>query len=172
MKIHSTPDARLAEIGKLIENFRIAMLTNADDAGALVSHPMAALEMDADGALWFFTDLRSSKLEHLRVANLNFSDADKGTYVSLSGHGEIVVDRERIEQLWTPFAKPWFPDGPESRDLALLKFVPHSAEYWDAPDSKMVRLSAMAASIVAGKPVGLGAHDRLGGLSSGARPQS
>ncbi|MES2424470.1 MAG: pyridoxamine 5'-phosphate oxidase family protein [Pseudomonadota bacterium] len=170
MKIHSTPDARLAELGKLIAGFKVAMLTNTGDNGELESRPMAALEMDATGALWFFTDLRSAKVEHLRVANLSFSDADNGTYVSLSGHGQIVLDRDHIKALWTPFAKPWFPEGPESPDLVLLKFVPHNAEYWDAPHSKMVRMAAMAASIVAGKPVGLGAHDRLSGLSNGARP--
>jgi hypothetical protein len=30
--------------------------------------------------------------------------------------------------------------------------------YWDSPGSKVVRALAMAASVVAGKPVGLGEH--------------
>jgi len=88
--------------------------------------------------------------------------------VSLSGHGELVHDRERIKMLWTSFAKPWFPEGPETPNLALLKFVPHSAEYWDAPSSRMVRLLAMAASAIAGKPIGMGEHDTLTNLTPGA----
>ena len=165
MKTVPQASAALTRLCELIENLSVAMLTNLDDDGALVSRPMTPQEMDAQGALWFFTDLRSQKVEHLRVANLSFADAAKGTYVSLSGRGEIDTDRGRIERLWTPFAKPWFPDGPDSPQLALLKFVPAGAEYWDAPNSRMVRMFAMAASVVAGKPIGLGDHETLTDLS-------
>jgi general stress protein 26 len=158
MKTATQVNSSLAHIAQLIDGIPIAMLATVDADGALSSRPMAALEMDASGALWFFTDLRSPKVEHLRVANLSFTDASCGTYVSLSGRGEIDVDRGRIEHLWTSFAKPWFPDGPESRNLALLKFVPDVADYWDAPNSKMVRAFGVLASIVAGKPVAMGEH--------------
>ena len=36
------------------------------------SRPMWPLLMDGAGALWFYTDLRSEKVEHLRVLNLAF----------------------------------------------------------------------------------------------------
>ena len=159
----STPE--LTQIGKLIENFSVAMMTTVDPSGSLVSRPMSPIEMDAQGALWFFTDLRSEKIEHLRVVNLAFSDEDAATYVSLSGRGEIHAETEHIAKLWTPFARPWFPDGPESTNIALLKFVLDTAEYWDAPNSKMVRMLAMAASIAASKPIGMGEHETLSDLA-------
>ncbi|MEO8058453.1 MAG: pyridoxamine 5'-phosphate oxidase family protein [Burkholderiales bacterium] len=166
MKIETQTSAEMAELCKLIEPIPIAMLSNLDADGALVSRPMAALQVDAAGAVWFFVDLRSSRVEYLRVVNLSFVDAARGTYVSLSGRGEIRSDRGQIQQLWTPMARPWFPEGPDSRNLALLKFVPHTAEYWDAPSSKMVRMFAMAASVVAGKPLGMGDHATLTDLSA------
>ncbi len=166
MKTEPQTRAELALLSKLIEPMAVAMLTNIDADGTLMSRPMAPLLMDSHGAVWFFTDLRSAKVERLRVANLSFTDADRATYVSLSGRGEIHNEREHIEQLWTPLAKPWFPEGPESNHLALLKFVPETAEYWDAPHNKMVRVLAMAASMVAGKPIGLGGHESLTGLGS------
>lgn len=43
-----------------------------------------------------------------------------------------------IERLWSPSARPRFPDSPDSPDLALLKFVPHPADQSDAPNSKRV----------------------------------
>ena len=95
------------------------------------------------------------------MLNIAFSDEAQGTYVSISGHGEIVTDRARIESLWSVFARPWFPDGVDSSNLALLKVVPNVAEYWDAPNSKMVRMLAMAASIAAAKPIGMGDHGNL-----------
>lgn len=168
MKTEPQTTPELKHIAALIEDIPIAMLTTVETDGALASRPMAALEMDASGAIWFFTDLRSSKVEHLLVANLTFTDKGPSTYVSLSGHGDIVNDRSRVESLWTVFAKPWFPDGPESPNLALLKFVPHTADYWDAPDSKMVRSFRVIASLVAGKPVGMGEHGSHTGLAASA----
>ncbi len=166
MKIEPQTSAERTHLSTLIEDFSAAMLTTHDDDGALVGRPMTPLEMDAGGALWFFTNSQSEKAQHLRVANVCFSNSDHSTYISISGHGELHHDRVRIERLWTPFAKPWFPDGPSSPHLVLLKFTPALAEYWDAPHSKMVRMFAMAASIVAAKPIGLGHHDTLSNLSS------
>ena len=166
MKKVVQPNADLAHIAKLIEDIPIAMLANVEADGALACRPMAVLEMDASGALWFFTDLRSSKVEHLRVANLSFTDQAQGIYVSISGRGEIDTNRAHIGRLWTASVKPWFPDGPDSANLALLRFVPDAADYWDAPSSKMVRAFAVIASAVAGKPVAMGEHGSHTGLSS------
>jgi general stress protein 26 len=165
MKTETQNNPELGKLSKLIENMSVAMLTQMDGTGALVSRPMAPLEMDASGAIWFFTDMRSAKVEHLSAVNLGFADADRATYVSLSGSGELHAGKARIDQLWTAFARPWFPDGPESEHLALLKFVPGQAEYWDAPNSKMVRMFAMAASVAAGKPIAMGEHGTLTALS-------
>lgn len=165
MKIQSQTSPERSRLAALIEPMTVAMLTTSDDNGALASRPMAPLELDAKGALWFFTDLCSAKVDQLSVVNLSFSDASRACYVSMSGHGEVHTDRAQIERLWTPFAKPWFPEGPKSTNLALLKIVPHSAEIWDAPNSKMLRLFALAASVVAGKRIGLGTHETLGALT-------
>lgn len=165
MKIHAQSSAALTQLGKLVEAIPVAMLCNLDSEGALVSRPMSPLEMDVNGALWFFIDVNSSKVEQLRKVNLSFADPARASYVSLAGYGELETDPAHIKQLWSPFMKPWFPEGPDSANLALLKFVPESAEYWDAPHSKMVRMVAMAASVVAGKAVGLGDHDTLTGLT-------
>ena len=150
MKIKPQKTGELTELGELIEDMSVATLTTFDGAeGMLMSRPISPLEMCEQGAIWFLADSSSNKVKHLQVMNLDFSNESDSTYVSISGHGEVVDDRARIESLWTVFAKPWFPNGMNASNLALPKFVPHSAEYWDAPNSKMVRMLAMAASIVA-----------------------
>ena len=165
MKIMPQKTGELTRLGELIKDMSVAMLTTFNDAeGALMSRPMSPQEMCEQGAIWFLTDPSSSKVKHLQVMNLSFSNESDSTYVSISGHGEIVNDRSRIESLWTVFAKPWFPDGVHSSNLALLKFVPHLAEFWDAPSSKMVRMIAMAASIIAAKPIGMGEHSNFNAL--------
>ena len=171
MKTETQTSTDLSHVAQMIEGTHIAMLTTLESDGALASRPMAPLEMDATGAIWFFTDLRSSTLEHLSVANLTFTDVARGTYVSLSGRGELNTDRARIHSLWTPMAKPWFPDGPTSPELALLKFVPNVADYWDASSSRMVRAFSLIASVVTGKPLAMGEHGSHTGLSAAAGVQ-
>jgi general stress protein 26 len=169
MKTETQSSIELTRVCELIKDMRVVMLTTLDDSGHLASRPMTALEMDASGAIWFFTDIRSTKVAQLGKVNLACADADSATYLSLSGRGEISGDAEHIKALWSPMAKPWFPDGPDSENLVLLKFVPTTAEYWDAPSSKMVRLFALAASIVSGKPVGMGEHDSFSNLTGSAK---
>lgn len=159
---HSVDTGRLLE---LIADIPVAMLTNVDAYGALTSRPMLPLKMDADGVLWFYVDLRSTKVEHLALVNLSFVAPERGTYVSLSGRGVIDTDRDHIARLWTSAAQPWFPDGQVSPNLVLLKVLPDAAEYWDAPHSRMLRMFAMAASVVAGRTIGMGEHDTLSDLS-------
>lgn len=166
MKIEPQPTTDLVRLAELIAGMPVAMLTSTCDDGALVSCPVQALEMDGDGALWFFTDLRSDLGERLRVVNLSFVDGARSTYVSLSGRGEIAKDAERVERLWSMFYRASFPDGPASRHLALLKVVPEKAEFWDAPNSATVRLLALAASAVAGTRIGQAEHEVLTDLSS------
>ena len=166
MKIEPQATSDLVRLGELIAAMPMAMLTSVGDDGALVSCPMEALEMDAEGGLWFFTDLRLDLVERLRVVNLSFADDAGGTYVSISGRGEIAKDRVRIERLWSRLDRAAFPDGPTSRHLALLKVVPEKAEYWDAPNSRTVRLLALAASAVAGTAIGQADHAVLTDLSA------
>lgn len=149
----------MKKIVDLIEGIDVAMLTTRSSDGRLFSRPMAPLEIDADGSLWFFTSERSAKVHQLDSVNLAFTDEDDATYVSISGRAGVVDDRARIEQLWTVAAKPWFPSGKDDPDLVLLRVDTDIAEYWDANSSKMVRLLAMAASALSGKPVGLGEHE-------------
>jgi general stress protein 26 len=161
MKIYTQHRTELQHLAELAEPLAIAMLTHLDAEGMLVSRPMTALEMDSNGAIWFFTDRNSASNHDLQVVNLSFADTGRSVYLSMSGHGTLVTDPVHIKRLWTAAAKPWFPDGPESENLALLKFTPEAADSWDSPHSSAVRVLAMAASIVAAKPLGLGRHEHV-----------
>ena len=179
MNIENQNSPELAHVAHLIEGIGVAMLTHLQADGTLASRPMSPLEMDAQGAIWFFVDVRTEQAEHLRALNLSFSDIGHGTYVSLSVSGEIDIDigRAHIQHLWTPMARPWFPDGPDSESLALLKFVPECADYWDAPNSRMARAFGVIASVISGTPIAMGEHGShralaAAGGSAGLRPTS
>ena len=165
MNVEIQKGEELTTLSKLIENMSVCMLVSLSNDGGLVSKPMSPLEMDKNGAIWFFTDLSSDNIGLQSLCNLSFTDESRGTYVSISGTQETVLDHAHIERLWFSLARPWFPDGPNTTNIALLKFVPQTADFWDGPRSKMVRLFAMAVSVIAGKPIGLGDHETLTDLS-------
>ncbi|HEY0562211.1 MAG TPA: pyridoxamine 5'-phosphate oxidase family protein [Methylophilus sp.] len=162
MNIKPQKTEELTKLAELIKDMKYAMLSSYQVAeGKLTSRPMTPQEMCEEGAIWFLADSDSESVRNLEVMNLAFSNESENTYISIAGHGELVADRQRMQTLWSMFARPWFPQGVESKNLTLLKFVPHSAEFWDGPDSKVVQLLTMAASIAAAKPIGMGEHGQL-----------
>jgi general stress protein 26 len=164
MKIQSQHHPAFHKLSELIKEMPVAMLTTIGDGGDMESRPMAPREMDSDGVFWFFVDRHSDMVRHLDRVNLSFTDTNRSSYVAITGHGSLSRNREHIHRLWTASAKPWFPDGPDSPHLALLKFTPTSAEHWDMPQGRAVRLFAIAVSILESKPVGAGEHRSLAWL--------
>ncbi len=161
MKIEPQKSPERSQLGQFLKEMSVCMLTNINEEETLVSRPMSPHHMCQEGHIWFLTSQYSNKVKQLSPINLAFMNESNATYLSLSGFGEVVLDRDLIENAWSVFAKPWFKEGVNSPELCLLKFTTNIADYWDAPHCKMVRLMAIAASIVAAKPVGLGEHGQL-----------
>ena len=149
-KLVSKPGRRMTDlnnnvkkVAELIKDIRIAMLTTVGEDEAMHSRPMGTQNTEFDGTLWFFTQLVSGKthdLEKNSKINLAYSSDKDHRYVSISGQGEIVRDREKIKELWTPDLKIWFKDGVNDPNIALIKVTAESAEYWDSPSGAFVRL--------------------------------
>jgi general stress protein 26 len=138
-----------------IRDIRIAMLTTVDEDGSLCARPMATNEMEQDGTLWFFTQADSPKtheIDHKSEVNISYADTGKELFVSVSGKAEIVKDKNKIKQLWTPLLKAWFPKGEEDPSIILLKVKINKAQYWDAPANRFVQLIGMAKAAITEKP--------------------
>lgn len=144
----------------LIGSERTCMFTETQHDGTLASRPMTVLEVDDEGVLWFMTSI-----EHLPHADwpvcAAFSNESASHYVSVSGTAQAVQDRQRIHELWSVMCRPWFPEGPDSADIVLIRLAPEQVEYWDGPSNLVSRGAAMLASVVAGKPIGMGEHGFL-----------
>jgi general stress protein 26 len=132
--------------------------------GTLRSRPMATMELDGDGNLWFFTSRSSHKVEETdqhRQVNLCYVRAEKQDYLSVSGVAQLVDDKEKMKALWTPWIKPWFPQGLDDPDLALLKVRIGEAEYWDAPDSAVTRTYGLVKALATGNTDALGENRKI-----------
>jgi general stress protein 26 len=154
MNTEAQHNPQLEKVKDMVESIRIAMMTTVDEQGNLVSRPMACMQMDADGSLWFFTQKSSPKVgqieQHDNKVNLSFVNVADADYVSISGTSEELDDRAKIDELWSEMAKPWFPKGKDDPELTLLKVHTQLAEYWDSNDSRIVRLAAMARAALTG----------------------
>jgi general stress protein 26 len=154
----------LKKFKELIEEVKICMFitnTTGDDEH---TRPMATIEAEDDGTLWFFTDARSIKVEEVnkqRAVHLVYAHPGKSTYLDVWGSAEIVTDRQQVIDKWSPIVKAWFPDGIADPNLALLKVQPYEAYYWEAESGKMVEFFKMAASIVTGKRLAEGTEGSL-----------
>jgi general stress protein 26 len=154
----------MQKLADLIAEANIAMLTTAEADGTLRSRPLATLEMDSEGKLWFFTAMSSGKVSEIdqhRKVNLSYVNLDKQDYVSISGHARLFRDPEKMQELWTPWVEPWFPEGLSDPDLGLLEVTVDDAEYWDAPASKTQRLLGLAKALSSGKTDRLGEHAKV-----------
>jgi general stress protein 26 len=122
---------------------------------------MTPLEMDAQGEIWMLASRRAMApifVAALRQTNLTFSDAEHAVHISIAGVARLADDAERKAALWTTMARPWFPGGADDPDLVLLAVQPQLADIWDGPESEVMRLLALTASLVAARPIGLGEH--------------
>lgn len=153
----------LEKLKGMLEGIDFTMLTTVA-RGRLHSRPMSTQEMDENGDLWFFTSDDSRKVSEVDAdnrVNAAYSDTSGNTYVSVFGRAEVVNDRAKIEELWNPIHKAWFPEGVDDPHLCLLKVSIEEAEYWDAPSSKFVQLAGLIKALATGTEADYGDHGTI-----------
>ncbi len=158
-----TRDESIKKLGHLIKDVRMAMLTTVDN-GVLRSRPMATQQTDFDGTLWFMTGSDTHKMAEIKAdsrVNVSYSDPSENTYVSVSGSASIVTDRAKIEELWNPIYKAWFPEGVDDPTICLLKVHVEQAEYWDSTSSTLVQLAGFIKAVVTGKAADGGENEKI-----------
>ena len=95
MNIKPQKNNESTKLGELIETISVAMLTAFDsDDHSLKCRPMSPREsVWSRGAIWFLIDPSSTQADSFKVMNLAFSSEAESSYVSISGHGEIIHDQ-------------------------------------------------------------------------------
>ena len=136
-----------------LKSFGTVMVATTLDDGTVHARPMAVADIDDNGVMWFATEKESPKAQEVKNDARGLVTGQKGqVFASVSGTYAIVVDRARIEALWKPDWKVWFPEGKEDPNIALMRFAPEIGEYWDNGGTKGVRyLFEAARALVAGE---------------------
>jgi general stress protein 26 len=140
---------------ELVKSHRFAMMTTRRQDDALQSRPMTTIEHAGDDSLWFFAKADMAVTEDLEQHSqvcLSYAESSKPDFVCVSGEASIVIDTGKKRELWNKGVQAWFPEGPDSQSIVLIKVQPYHAEYWDTKSSKLVQLFSYAKAVATGSP--------------------
>ena len=159
MENHQNPkplkhEGNIQLLADKIKDIKLCMFTTVNEEGKTHSRPMYTQPIKDDGLIWFFIDINSPKVDEIRKnsnVSLNYSDPSKDLYISASGIASVSQNKAKIDELWNPFLKAWFPEGKDDPTVALLKVELDQAEFWDTPDSKVSQLVGFVKATLTGK---------------------
>jgi len=116
---------------EIVENFDSAMLVT-QRGSELRARPMAIARCSKRGRLSFLTSIESGKLDEITDEPfVNLSMQGDSQFMSISGTAVVSREREKVDELWSPTYRVWFPDGKDDPTVTVLEVVPTYAEYWD-----------------------------------------
>ena len=141
----------IIKLRELIGESNVAMATTGTPAGELHSRPLTLGSIDDDGTIQFLVDIGAAWVAGLRhgdAINLSITNDDDKVWVSIAGTASVVEDRATAHRLWSPEYDTFFTDGLDSPTLRVLVVDPSTAEYWDAPSSRIERLAVKANALL------------------------
>lgn len=154
----------IGKIKKLAESADTCHFVTAISKIPLSTRPMSTQKVDDDGSVWFMSDRDSAKNHEIssdRRVQLFYSHQSSSEYMSIFGTAEILFDKNKIEEMWTPIARAWFTEGKDDPAISLIKVTPEEGYYWDTKNNKMVSLIKIATAIVTGKTMDDGIEGKL-----------
>ena len=138
---------------ELIKDVNICMFTTIDEGHNIASRPMYTSSIDEDGNVWFFTNEFSEKINEVskdNLVHLIYSHPVKNIYVDVKGTCSLIIDPKKMEELWDPALKNWFPEELKDPKICLVKVSTEEAHFWNHTSSKMGLLFQMFRSIAKG----------------------
>lgn len=147
----------LHKVREIINHNPVCMFTVGGAQETLLSWPMTVLKTEDDGEMWFFTASTSSPAAQIgtgATANLSFSG--RSEWLSLHGTAAVITSAPKARELWNEAAAAFFPEGPDSPDLALIRVRPEGAQYWNSPGGGIALALRWAKARLAGTRIDAG----------------
>ncbi len=152
------------KIKELAEGADICMFTTSLTQLPLTTRPMSTRAVDEEGNIWFYSRMTSEKNAEIAADNrvqLFYESRNSAEYLSVYGEATISRDKEKAKELWSAWAKAWFPGGIDDPELTVIKVAPLDSYYWDTKHNQFVSLLKIAASALTGKEMNDGVEGKL-----------
>lgn len=166
MKAESIANGRLStmssneDIHKVIDiigHHRICMMTAVGADNVLQSWPMTVMKVEDDGELWFFSSIGSGPVEEVGTeSQVNLSFTGKNDWLSVHGFAAIITSEPKAREMWSEAAAAFYPDGPESKNLVLIRVRPEGAQYWESPGGAISTVFQWAKARLTGEEIDVG----------------
>lgn len=132
--------ADIKKVSGMMRALDFCMMTTRSSDG-LRARPMSNNgEVEFDGDVWFFSAADSRKVEDITrdpEVHLSYADTENFVFISMTGPGSIVHEREKKRELWMKDLERWFEDGPDSDDVVLIKVTPSRIAYWGEDEGEI-----------------------------------
>jgi len=143
-------DLTLQDIAQEMKDIDFVMLSTQSQTGGISARPMSNNgEVEFDGDCWFFSYEDTRKIEDIKqspVVSLTFIGAPSllgkpGIFIAVQGDAVLTKDKTVFLQHWTDGLDRWFPDGPDTEGLVLIKVVAKQVDYWDGNENGSIDLA-------------------------------
>lgn len=145
------------KVTDMIGHHRICMMTTVGADSALQSWPMTVMKVEDDGELWFFSSIGSGLVEEVGTeSQVNLSFTGKNDWLSVHGFAAIITSEPKAREMWNEAAAAFYPDGPESKELVLIRVRPEGAQYWESPGGAISTVFQWAKAQLTGEEIDVG----------------
>ena len=141
----------LQDLAKKIADIDFTMLTTRTDGGALSARPMSNNgDVEYDGDSWFFSEDSSRGVADIEkdpnvVLTLQGKIGLLGKppiFIGIEGKAELIRDIALFVRHWNKDMERWWPEGPTTPGIVLIKVHAQRIHYWDGEDQGEVLVSA------------------------------
>jgi general stress protein 26 len=144
--------AKIRDIAEKAKNcFLCTQSKGGDSAGA---RPMNVRRVDDDGNIWFLSASDSHQNRELSTdpsVTLYFQGSSGSDFLMLHGRATVLADKKKVDELWEPVIKTWFPSGQDDPRITVIKVVISEGYYWDTKHGNAVAGVKMLIGAVMGK---------------------
>jgi general stress protein 26 len=145
-------------IWDVLENSSVGMFTTCFDGG-LRARPLDARPDRKTGEIFFVIDVRGLKDNEVKAKpDVCFTviNAEQRAYLSITGSATIFYDEALLRKIWKRSDDVWWHDGPQDKNVRILRLEPRTADLWDGPASSAVATFEMSKARLTGKEPDLG----------------
>lgn len=137
------------EIAAKLKKIDFCMMSTKGSAQEISNRPMSNNgDVEYDGDSWFFSYEDTRKVADIgRDPGVTLSFAEPpgllgkpGIFISIEAQAELIRDKSAFAQHWMKALDRWFPDGPETPGLVLIKVRADRVKYWDGEENGTIEM--------------------------------
>jgi general stress protein 26 len=154
----------IEKMQELVKHNALCLFTTSLTTLPLETRPMSVQRVCDQGNFWFLSADDSShnrEIENDARVQLFFTNQSDAEFLSVYGSATISTDRKKIDELWSPMVKAWFPEGKDDPRITIIKVTPENGFYWDTKNGKAISLIKIATAAVTGKTMDGGVEGEL-----------